>query len=55
MIKGYYIFPDMRSSEIGVNKKFEYHVNEFGKVSDVEMIRVPEKQKDYSHNDEASN
>ena len=45
MIKGYYIVPDMRSSEIGVNKKFEYHVNEFGKVSDVEMIRVPENKK----------
>lgn len=44
MIKGYYIVPDMRSSEIGVNKKFEYHVNEFGKISDVELIRVPENK-----------
>lgn len=44
MVKGYYIVPDMRSSEIGVNKKFEYHVNEFGKVSNVEMIRVPENR-----------
>ena len=44
MIKGYYIVPDMRSSEIGVNKKFQYHVNEFGKISDVEMIRVPENK-----------
>ena len=44
MIKGFYIVPDMRSSEIGVNKKFEYHVKEFGKVSDVKLIRVPENK-----------
>lgn len=44
MVKGYYIVPDMRSSEIGVNKKFEYHINEFSKVSEVQMIRIPENR-----------
>ena len=43
-LKGYYIVPDMKSREIGVNKKFQYHINEFNKISSIELIRVPENK-----------